>query len=152
MHELQRNKTNKKQLAKLAILNSESYGIPLPTHFSQTQFTLVAMDNFDHSDANSLARISAAHNTAMILLRIKRTSNRRKPLKSEVNLKGISSISLSCQGITEFKVLVLNFYVSDELLSLENVNDKYKDNFVTNVSRNSNLIPGVNARTWAGMS
>lgn len=54
----------KNNLAKLAILNSESYGIPLPT------FTLVAMDNFDHPDANSLARISAAHDTAMILFQI----------------------------------------------------------------------------------
>lgn len=54
----------KNNLAKLAILNSESYGIPLPT------FTLVATNNFDHPDANSLARISAAHDTAMILFQI----------------------------------------------------------------------------------
>ena len=48
------------KLAKLAFFNTEPYGIPIPTHFSPTQFTSAAMDNFDHSDASSLAGISAA--------------------------------------------------------------------------------------------
>ena len=40
-------------------MTSEPYGIPLRAHFSPTQFTLAVMDNFDHSDAISLAGISA---------------------------------------------------------------------------------------------
>ena len=64
------------------------------------------MDNFDHCDANSLAGISVAHDTA-------------------IN----GSISLPCQDITEFstnkvKNILENFDASDELLSLENANDK----------------------------
>ena len=91
----------KKHLAKLAIFNSESHGIPLPTHFSPTQFTLAAMDNFDHFDANSLVRISAAHDTETTLFQINPTTNIRKPLKSKVTLKGISSISFPCKDIAE---------------------------------------------------
>ena len=74
-------KQHRNNLAKLAILNSGPYGIPLPTHFSPTQSTLAAMDNFDHSDANSLAGISVSHDTAMTLFQIKPTLNIRKPLK-----------------------------------------------------------------------
>ena len=106
------------------------------------------MDNFDHSDPNSLAEISAAHDTALKLFQIKPTSNIRELLKSKMNVKGISSISLPCQDITEFstnKVINIpkNLDVSDKLLSLENVNDKYKGNIVINVLKNNNLIPGV---------
>ena len=104
-----------------------------------------------------MAGIPAAHDTAKTLFQIKPTSYIRKPLKSEVNLKGISSISLPCQDSTEFstnKVIYIpeNFDVSDALLSLENLNDQYKENFVINVLWNSNLTPGINTPTWAGMS
>ena len=82
-----------------------------------------------------MAGIPAAHDTAKTLFQIKPTSYIRKPLKSEVNLKRISSISLPCQDSTEFstnKVIYIpeNFDVSDGLLSLENLNDQYKENFV----------------------
>ena len=61
-------------------------------------------------------------------------SSSRKPFKSKVNLKGISSILLLCQDSTEFstkKVINIpeNFDISDELLYLKDVNDKYKDNW-----------------------
>ena len=64
-------KQHRNNLAKLTILNSESYGIPIPTHFSSTQFTLAAMDNFDHLDKNSLAGKCAAHDTAMTLFQVR---------------------------------------------------------------------------------
>ena len=38
---------------------------PLPSHFSPTQFTLAVINNFDHSDANSLAGIFVAQGAAM---------------------------------------------------------------------------------------
>ena len=104
-------KQHRNNLAKLAILNSEPYGISRPTHFSPTQFALAAMDNFDHCDANSLAGMSVAHDTAI----------------TSYDING--SISLPCQDITEFstnkvKNILENFDASDELLSLENANDK----------------------------
>ena len=48
--EIQKHRNN---LAKLAILNSKSNGVPIPSHFVPNEFTLGALDNFDHSDKNS---------------------------------------------------------------------------------------------------
>ena len=58
-------------LAKFAISRSNDTGIPLPTHFSKSQFTIAAMDNFDHSDFNSLTGTAATHDTAMTLFQTK---------------------------------------------------------------------------------
>ena len=75
-----------RNLAKLAIFNSEPYGTPLPTHFSPTQFKLAAMNNFNHSDASSLTGISVAQDIALTLFQIKPTgmssllTNRNLPI------------------------------------------------------------------------
>ena len=61
-------KLHRNNLAKLAISRSNDTGIPLPTHFSKSQFTIAAMDNFDHSEFRSLTRTAGTHDTAMILL------------------------------------------------------------------------------------
>lgn len=57
-------KQHRNNLAKLAIISSEQYGI-----------SLLAMNDLDHSNANSLAGISVAHDTATTLIQIKPTSN-----------------------------------------------------------------------------
>ena len=46
-------KQHRQNLARLAIVQSK---VPLPTHFSPEEFTVVAFDNFNHSDKNSLSR------------------------------------------------------------------------------------------------
>ena len=71
----QRNKTAQKQFSKFAIISSEQNGISIPIHFSPIQFTLASMNDFDHSNANSLAGVSVAHDTATTLIQIKPTSN-----------------------------------------------------------------------------
>ena len=45
---------HRNNLAKLAISRSNDTGIPLPIHFSKSQLTIAAMDDFDQSDFNSL--------------------------------------------------------------------------------------------------
>ena len=67
-------KLQRNNLAKLAISRSNDTGIPLPTHFLKSQFTIAAMDNFDHSDFNSLTGTVATHDTAMVLFQIKTES------------------------------------------------------------------------------
>ena len=47
-------KLQRNNLAKLAISRSNDTGIPLPIHFSKSQLTIAAMDDFDQSDFNSL--------------------------------------------------------------------------------------------------
>ena len=90
----QETKLHRNNLAKLAISRSNDTGIPLPTHFLKSQFTIAAMDNFDHSDFNSLTGTVATHDTAMVLFQIKTESCCANPLKSEINLKVTDSISL----------------------------------------------------------
>lgn len=94
---------------------------PLPSHFSPTQFTLAVINNFDHSDANSLAGIFVAQGAAMTFSKLSQLQIQKKSLKSDINLKRISSISLPSQGITKSSTnkminIPKNFDVNDELL------------------------------------
>jgi hypothetical protein len=57
-------------LAKYAALACKDYGIPIPSHFSAKEFTLAAMDNFDHPDKTSTSGLSGTHDTAMTLFQV----------------------------------------------------------------------------------
>ena len=74
-------KLHRNNLAKLAIARSSDTGIPLPIYFSKSQFTIAAMDNFDHSDFSSLTGTAGTHDTAVTLFQIKPESCCVKPLK-----------------------------------------------------------------------
>ena len=145
-------------LAKLAISRSSDTGIPLPTHFSKRQFTIAAMDNFDHSDFNSSTGTAGTRDTAMTLFQIKPESCCVKPLKLEINLKDIDSISLPCQQRESFssnKCITIpdTFKVKCELISEqeETVNLKL-DDFSLNVLKNSKLVPNENLPTWGTLN
>ena len=145
---------------KLAISNSESNGLPIPSHFVPNEFTLEALDNFDHSDKNSLPQLFSSHDTAMILCQIKARENTTKRDKSEVNLESIESISkLPCQEVTEFhssKTIITphSFKVSRDLYPSES---KYKghcntDIIISSIKRgfyNCNVIDDMPA--WAAI-
>ena len=51
-------KNDRTDLAKYAVIASGNHGIPIPCHFSTKEFTLAAMDNFDHPDKTSLSGLS----------------------------------------------------------------------------------------------
>ena len=78
--EIQKHRNN---FAKLAILNSKLNGVPIPSHFVPNEFTSGALDNFDHSDKNSLSGLFSSHDTA-ILCQTKPRENTTKPSKGEV--------------------------------------------------------------------
>ena len=78
-------KLHRNNLAKLAISRYNDTGIPLPTHFSKSQFTIAAMDNFDHSGLKSLTKTAGTHDTTMTLFQMKPESCCAKPLKSGIN-------------------------------------------------------------------
>ena len=59
-------KFHRNNLAKLAISRSNDIGIPLPTHFLRSQFTIAAMYNFYHSDFNSLTGTVVTYDTVTI--------------------------------------------------------------------------------------
>ena len=80
-------KKHRNNLAKLVILNSMSNRVRMPNHFVPNEFTLRALDNFDHSDKNSWPGFFSSRETAMILYQSKPKENASKPSKSEVNSK-----------------------------------------------------------------
>ena len=47
-------KKHRNDLAKLAMISSSESGLPLPSHFSPSVFTISAFDNIDHADKNTL--------------------------------------------------------------------------------------------------
>ena len=91
----------------------------------QKEFTLGALDNFDHSDKNSLSGPLSCHDTDMTLCHTKLKENSTKPSKSEVNLESVESIfKLPCQEVTEFHsskttILSYSFEVSRDLYPSE---------------------------------
>ena len=94
-------KLHRNNIAKLPISRSNDTGIPLPIYFSKSQFTIAAMDNFDHSNFSSLTGTVGTHYTVMTLFQIKPESC-VKPLKLEINWKDIDSISLPYQKRENF--------------------------------------------------
>ena len=76
----------------------------------KSQFTIAAMDDFDH-DFNSLTGTAGNHDTdtPMTLFQVKPESCCVTPLKSEINLKDINSISLPCQ---QRKIFSSNKYIT----------------------------------------
>ena len=88
---------------KLAISNSGSNRFSIPSHFVPNEFTLRALDNFNHSDKSSLPRLFSSHDTAMILCQTKARENTTKCDRSEANPESIESISkLPCQEELNF--------------------------------------------------
>ena len=151
-------KLHRNSLAKLATSRSNDTGIPLQTYFSKSQFTIAAMDNFDHSDFNSFTGTASTHDTSMTLFQIKPESCCLTPLKSEINLKDIDSISLPCQQRDNFlsnKCIAIPdmFKVKSELISEqeETINSKL-DDFSLNALKNSKLVPNENLPTWGALN
>ena len=65
-------KNDRTDLAKYAVIASGNHGIPIPSRFSTKEFTLTAMDNFDHPDKTSSSGLSGTHGTAMALFQATR--------------------------------------------------------------------------------
>ena len=94
---------HRSNLAKLAILKSNESSIPMPNHFVGSEFTLAAVDNFDHSDKNSLSGMQSTHDTAMILCQTTPDRIPNKPCQGDTNLKSVKSVKeLPCQRILDF--------------------------------------------------
>lgn len=82
-----------------------------------------------------MAGIFVAQGAAMTFSKLSQLQIQKKSLKSDINLKRISSISLPSQGITKSSTnkminIPKNFDVNDELLYWKNETVKYKGNFV----------------------
>lgn len=95
-------KKHRNNLAKLTILNSKSNRITMPNHFVPNQFTLGALDNFNHSDNSFQDFLVAMVHTTITLRQTKPKEN--TTITSEVNFQNIKPISkLLCQEVTDFQ-------------------------------------------------
>ena len=93
-------KKYRENLAKLAILKSEEYIVPLPMNFSKDSFTLAAFDNFDHNDKSTTSGTSTTHDTASVFFQKVPSVKMIKPTKSETSLETVNmKVTLQCQEI-----------------------------------------------------
>lgn len=89
---------NHVDLAMYNIISSEN-GVPFPSHFSRSEFTHAAFDNFDHNEA-TLSGIGGSHDTVTVLFQNDREATSAKPRVSETRVKHGPTkvdIDLKCQ-------------------------------------------------------
>ena len=124
-------KKHRNDLAKFAITNSSEFGLPIPSHFSPSTFTISAFNNFHHVDKNTLSVKSGSHGTVNTLFEEIPTKKEMKLNIDEVNLAAVKTLSkLACQELVSFameKPLTLPepFIVETETY---NLNGKKNDN------------------------
>ena len=68
-------------LARLAIVQSQTSKVLLPTNFSPGEFTVVAFDTFSHAGKNSLSVKYCSHSTAITLFQSIPNKMPRRPKK-----------------------------------------------------------------------
>ena len=81
--------------------------VPLPSHINNDDFTIVAVDNFDHVDRSSMSGTKANHDTVTVILQNSNTDNVpiRKEMVSEFGPlpTGRKSIEkLECQKLQDY--------------------------------------------------
>ena len=96
-------KKHRSDLAKFAIANSSEFGLPIPSHFLPSTFTISAFDSFDHVDKNTFSGKSCIHDAVITLFQEIQTKKEMKPNKSELNLAAVKKLSkLACQELVPF--------------------------------------------------
>ena len=73
------------KLGAYVISKSKNGSVPLPSNFNKTDFTLVAFDNFDHTDKSSITSPKDNHDTAMVLFQNDISKNPPKGQVSDLN-------------------------------------------------------------------
>ena len=117
-------KQHRQNLAKLAILQSNTSKVPLPTHFSPEEFTVVAFDNFNHADKNSLSGKYCSNDTAITLFQRIPNIIPRKPEKSEVNLNDVKLIDqLPCQIIENYQRRTKALKIPEDFTKIDDTNN-----------------------------
>ena len=156
-NEIQRSRKN---LAHFAFKEGEKYGVPIPSHFVRENFTIAALDNFDHADRSSPTGMMSNHDTVMVLFQIKPEHTPSKPNKSQVGMQQpLKSTTLPCQKLRTYSrgkkelILPTSFSVPHDTLVLPNIaqeNDTL--NFVLSCIRSNKLLShDCNPiPTWAG--
>ena len=152
-------KQHRQNLARLAVQSNTSK-VPLPTHFSPEEFSVVAFDNFNHADKNSLSGKYCSNDTAITLFQSIPNEIPRKPKNSEVNLENVKLIEqLPCQKIESYQRKTKALKLQDDFIKTDDtdssssiVNDKIETiNTVTNLLMISAINSNQNTPSWSGI-
>ena len=154
-NEIKRARSN---LAQHALHQSDKVGVPMPSHFVQTSFTIAAIDNFDHRDRSSPSGTKSNHDTVMTLFQTKASEPSSKPSKSAIHWKHSDSSALKCQQIKHFipqkdNLPLDSFIVSNDLFRAEEKSSRNSDvSFITRCLRGGFLDceSPESLPTWAG--
>ena len=91
-----------KSLAHYTFKQGEDWGVPIPSHFVKENFTIAALENFDHTDRSSTSRMLSNHNTVIVLFQEKPEVLPSKPKKSDIYIQqSEQSSKLSCQELRQ---------------------------------------------------
>ena len=109
--------------------------VPFPSHFSKSNFTMAAFDNFDHEE-ETLSGIGGSHDTVTVLFQDDDGEHRRKPKVSTTCVKHgprVFNTELSCQNLKEFyrpshrADLPDSYSVSEKQVDQDEVLKEYKE-------------------------
>ena len=152
-NEIQRER---KSLAHYTFKQGEDWGVPISSHFVKENFTIAALDNFDHTDRSSTSGMLSNHDTVTVLFQEKPEVLPSKPKKSDVCIQqSEQSSKLPCQELRlcnrgkKELILLETFTVSQDKPNLPRLNrDNDALNFVLsdvrydrNLSDTDALIP-----------
>ena len=96
------NKTQRerKRLAHYTFKQGEDWGVPVSSHFVKENFTIAALDNFDHTDHPSTSGMLSNYDTVTVLFQEKPEVLPSKPKKSDVCIQqSEQSNKLPCQEL-----------------------------------------------------
>ena len=90
-------------LARFTVLQSFSVAVPLLNNFDTQIFTIVAPDNSDNADRNSLSGRKHAHDSVITVSQVKPSTMKSKPTMSSTDISATKNLEkLKCQEILSF--------------------------------------------------
>jgi hypothetical protein len=145
------------KLGAYVISRSKGGSVPMPSHFNITDFTVVAFDNFDHTDRSSTTAPKDSHDTAAVLFQNK---------VSEISRKGkVSDIGIAVYGrkyIEELEFQKIHPYYFNKKSEMPLPIDFKRSNFQFESDSSENLIELVrtgifhdmepSGPTWSGIN
>ena len=151
-------KQHRADLAKYTIVKSSETGVPIPSHFSPSVFTIAAFDNFDYSDRSSLSGTKHTHDTAITLFQMKPTVKIAKAAKGSVELSTVKDLGkLPCQEVVDFYTnrrltLQESFTVDPELYVSQKASTAHKEEeFLISCIQNDISGDILELPSWAGI-
>ena len=142
----------RKSLAHYTFKQGEDWGVPIPSHFAKENFTIVVLDNFDHTDRSSTSGMLSNHDTVTVLFQEKPKVLPSKPKKSDICIQQSKQSNKLCSRGKRELILPETFTVLQEKPNRPRVNRVIDVlNFVLSVIHFGQNLSDADAliSTWA---